>query len=55
MKFISYLNHKIFLCILASAAEAAVVNPNEIKTLLANGLITLFIKGNPVIHLIVSF
>ena len=28
-----------------SAAEAAAVNPNGIKTLLANGLITFFING----------
>ena len=39
---------KIFLCIPASAADAAAVNPKGIKTLLANGLITFFIKGNPV-------
>ena len=32
----------IFLCIPASAADAAAVNPNGIKTLLANGLITFF-------------
>ena len=38
-------NPKIFLCILAYAAA---VNPNGIKTLLANGLITFFINGNPV-------
>ena len=38
---------KIFLCILASAADAAAVNPKGIKTLLANGLITFFICGNP--------
>ena len=37
----------IFLCIPPSAADAAAVNPNGIKTLLANGLITFFIKGNP--------
>ena len=37
----------IFLCILASAADA-VVNPKGIKTLLANVLITFFINGNPV-------
>ena len=30
---------KMFLCIPASAADAAVVNPNGIKTLLANGLL----------------
>ena len=34
---------QIFLCIPASAADAAVVNPKEIKTLLANGLITFFL------------
>ena len=39
---------KIFLCIPAFAADVAAVNPNGIKTLLANGLITLLIKGNPV-------
>ena len=40
---------KTFLCILASAADAAVVNPKRIKAFLANGLITFFIKGNPVL------
>ena len=33
---------KIFLCIPASAADAAAVNPKGIKTLLANSLITFF-------------
>ena len=37
-----------FLCIPASAADAAAVNPKGIKTLLANGLITFYISGNPV-------
>ena len=37
-----------FLCISASSADAAAVNPKGIKTLLANGLITFFINGNPV-------
>ena len=54
MSFISLFNSisvvvpepKTFLCIPASA----VVNPNGIKTLLANGLITFFINGNPVFH-----
>ena len=36
------------LCIPASAADAAAVNPKEIETLLANGLITFFINGNSV-------
>ena len=40
---------KIFFCIPASAADAATVNPKGIKTLLANGLITFFIRGNPVL------
>ena len=31
-----------------SVADAAVVNPNEIKTLIASGLSTFFIKGSPV-------
>ena len=39
---------KIFLCVPASAVNAAVLNPKGIKTLLANGLITFFINGNPV-------
>ena len=37
----------ILLCIPASAANAAAINPKGIKTLLANGLITSFINGNP--------
>ena len=37
-----------FLCIPASAADAAAVNPKEVKTLSANDLITFFIKSNPV-------
>ena len=32
----------------ASIADAATVNPNGIKTLLANGLSIFTIKGNPV-------
>ena len=36
-----------FFCIPASAADAAAVNPKGIKTLIVNGLITFFIKGNP--------
>ena len=32
----------IFLCIPGSAADAAVVNPKGISTLLANGVITFF-------------
>ena len=39
---------KFFLCILASAANAAAINPKGIKTLLASGLITFYINGNPV-------
>ena len=39
---------KFFLCIPASTADAAAVNSNGIKTLLANDLITFFINGNPV-------
>ena len=37
----------IFLWIAESAADAAAVNLNGIKALLANGLDTFFIKGNP--------
>ena len=40
----------IFFCIPVSAADAAAVNPNGIKTLLANGFITFFINGNPVFN-----
>ena len=39
---------KIFLWIAASVADAAAANPNGIKRLLANGLITFPFKGNPV-------
>ena len=39
---------RFFLCIPASAADAAAVILNTIKTLLANGLITFFVKGSPV-------
>ena len=38
----------MFLCIPASATDAAAVNPKEIKSLFANGLITFFINGTPV-------
>ena len=38
----------IFLWIAASVADAAAVNPNRIKALLANGLSTFPIKGNAV-------
>ena len=37
---------KIILWFLASAADATEVNPNRIKTLLANGLITFFNYGS---------
>ena len=40
----------IFLCIPASAADAAAFNRKGIKTLLANGLIAFFINGNPVFN-----
>ena len=38
----------IFFWIAAFVADAAAVNINDIKTLLANGLSTFFIKGKPV-------
>ena len=38
---------KIFLSVPVSAADAAAVNPNGVKTVLANGLVTFFINGNP--------
>ena len=41
---------KIFLGIAASVADAAAVNPNGIKTLLAYGLSTFPIKGNPIFN-----
>ena len=40
----------IFLCIPESPADAAAVNPKGIKTLLANGVITFFVNGNPVFN-----
>ena len=42
-----FLILRFFLCIPASAADAAAVNPKWRKTFLANGLITFDIKGNP--------
>ena len=44
----------IFLCIPASAADAAAVNPKVIKTLLANGLITFFVNGNHFLFLVMD-
>ena len=37
---------RFFVCIPASAADAAAVCPKGIKTLSANGLITFAINGN---------
>ena len=39
----------IFLCIPAYTSDAAAVNPNGIKMLLANAISTVFIKCKPVI------
>ena len=39
---------RFVLCISAFGADVAAVNPNGINTLLADGLITFFINGNPV-------
>ena len=36
-----------FLWIAVSVSDAAAVNPNEIKRLLAGGLSKFFIKGHP--------
>ena len=41
---------KILLCIPASAADPAAVNPNGIKTLFANGLITFYTDKNLIIQ-----
>ena len=41
---------KIFLCIPAITTDAAAVNPNGIKILLANSLITFFIYGSLVFN-----
>ena len=38
----------MFLWIAPSVADTAAVNRNGIETLLANGLKTFFIKGNPI-------
>ena len=43
-----YPNPKIFLCIPASAADATAVNPEGIKILLVNDLITFFVNENTV-------
>ena len=39
----------VFFCIAASLADAITVNLNDIKTLLANGLSPVFIKGKRVV------
>ena len=41
------LDSNIFLWIATSVSDAAAVNPDGIKTLLANGLSSFFIRGNP--------
>ena len=41
-------DRNIFLCIPESAADAVAVNPNGIKTFLANSLIAFSINCNPV-------
>ena len=41
---------KIFLLIAPSIGDAAAVNPDVIKTLLANGLGIFPIKGNPIFN-----
>ena len=50
LKIIKVVNPdpNIFLRIAVSVPDAAAVNPNSIKRLLANGLGTFPIKGNPV-------
>ena len=42
---------KICLCIPASAAADAAVNPNGIKTFLAHWFNYIFINGNPVFNI----
>ena len=43
------LDPKIFFLKAASVIVAAAVNPNGIKTLLANSVSTFFLKGKPVL------
>ena len=45
-----YLILIFLLCIPASAADADAASPKGINTLLANGVIALFINGNPVFN-----
>ena len=45
-----FLELKIFLWVPATAVGTATVNPNGIKTLLANGLSTFFIKDKLVFN-----
>ena len=37
----------VFFWIATTVADATVVNPNDMKTLSANGLIAILIKNNP--------
>ena len=48
LSYIDDLTQKILLWIAAFVADAPAVNTNGIKTLLASGLSTFFIKSNPV-------
>ena len=44
-----FLTQNLFFFLIAvSVADATPVNPNGIKTLLANGLSTIFVKGKAV-------
>ena len=45
----------IFLWIAASVADAAAVNRYGVKNLLANGLNTFSIKGNPILCNLIQF
>ena len=47
---LSLLTLRFFFSILVSATDAAAVNSNGIKALLANDLSTFFVKGKPVFN-----
>ena len=47
---VAKLDPEIFLLIAPSIGDAAAVNPNVTKTLLANGLSIFPIKGNPIFN-----
>ena len=54
VSYVAIPNPKLLLCIPASAADATAANPNGVKTHLANDLSTFFIKGTPLLVMVLE-